>query len=258
MGVTSYTNCTAKKYSIYVELGNKAACAACHVIFYSATKSSSFCFLCASGHFSDSYTSVGMDVSLHHFSPRAAHTGPSPPKPPLRLTQAQAHQSPLCSSPHRNPLCGSHRPKPTEAPSAAHPTETPSAAHTGPSPPKPPLRLTQAQAHRSPLCSSHRPKPTEAPSAAHTGPSPPKPPLQLTPPKPPLRLTQAQAHRSPLYGSHRPKPTKAPSTAHLTETPSAAHTGPSPPKPAQLPKKTPLVVLHTALTLLYPTVFECR
>ena len=125
---------------------------------------SSFCFLCASGHFSDSYTSVGMDVSLHHFSPCAAHTGPSPPKPPLRLTQAQAHQSPLYSS--------------------------------------------------------HRPKPTEASSAAH--------------------------------------PTKAPSAAHPTETPSTAHTGPSPPKPAQLPKKTPLIVLHTALTLLYPTVFECR
>ena len=125
---------------------------------------SSFCFLCASGHFSDSYTSVGMGVSLHHFSPRAAHTGPSPPKPPL----------------------------------------------------------------------------------------------QLTPPKPPLRLTQAQAHRSPLCGSHRPKPTKAPSAAHPTETPSTAHTGPSPPKPAQLPKKTPLIVLHTALTLLYPAVFECR
>ena len=138
------------------------------------------------------------------------------------------------------------------------------------------VRLTQAQAHRSPLHGSHRPKPTkapsmahptEAPSAAHTGPSPPKPPLQLTPPKPPPWLTQAQAHRSPLCGSphrsplcgsHRPKPTKASSAAHPTETPSAAHTGPSPPKPAQLPKKTPLVVLHTALTLLYPTVFECR
>ena len=193
-GCNQFHKLYCKKYSIYVELGNKAACAACHVIFIVRQKvggaHSSFC---ASGHFSDSYTSVDMDVSLHHFSPCAAHTGPSPPKPPLRLTQAQAH--------------------------------------------------------RSPLCGSHRPKPTEAPSAAHTGPSPPKPPLQLT---------QAQAHRSPLCGSHRPKPTKASSAAHPTETPSAVHTGPSPPKPVQLPKKTPLVVLHTALTLLYPTVFECR
>ena len=158
----------------------------------------------------------------------------------VRLTQAQAH---------RSPLHGSHRPKPTEAPSAAH---------TGPSPPKPPLRLTQAQAHRSPLCGSHRPKPTEAPSAAHTGPSPPKPPLRLTQAQAHRSLLCSSPHRNPLCSSHRPKPTKASSAAHPTETPSAAHTGPSPPKPAQLPKKTPLVVLHTALTLLYPTVFECR
>ena len=155
MGVTSYTNCTAKKYSIYVELGNKAACAACHVIFYSVTKSgwgsAAFVF----------YVQVG--------------------------TFQIATLLLIWMCPFTTSVL---------------------------------VRLTQAQAHRSPLCGSHRPKPTKAPSAAH--------------------------------------PTKAPSAAHPTETPSTAHTGPSPPKPAQLPKKTPLIVLHTALTLLYPTVFECR
>ena len=130
MGVTSYTNCTAKKYSIYVELGNKAACAACHVIFYSVTKSgwgsAAFVFYVQVGTFQ---IATLLLVWVCPFTTSVL----------VRLTQAQAHQSPLCgsphqsplcSSPHRNPLYGSHRPKPTEAGPATEEDTTRSPTHS--------------------------------------------------------------------------------------------------------------------------------